>query len=228
MKPKNQNTIAGWAAVLSALLYLVSIVGLNHYVAVGLEDMDAFAQNIHDKHIWMQLYGWPGIFATLLILPVVYLLSASNQKLGLLTKTALSVSLIGLAFIVVGYLFHLTFTYFHFPMYSSLDPMDRLAFASFIRATIGLQDLFWLAGDLFAFLGIACLLMMTLLDRSVPMWNALLGIIAGTAAAIGSFSFIPAFKTSSILAFLFMVGFICFAIWEISLGILLLRSKDKT
>ena len=229
MNEKYFHYTAGWLSILSAGLYILSIMGLNRYVSVGLDSMEVFAQNMRDEESWMLFYGWPGFLATIFIFPMVYILHQQSSIRKTLSKIVLSLSYIGLVFVLVGYLFHLAFTYFHIPIYFELTNDGREIFGAVIKSTIGLQDMFWLSGDLLAFLGIATLLALNLQKKSFPWWIALLGVVAGCSAAIGSFSFLPPYKTVSTLSFLFMAGFTVFAIWEIVFGIFLLsgRFNDK-
>ena len=173
----------------------------------------------------MLLYGWPGLVATILMLPLFYISHKRNKVLKEISSVVFNISLIGIVFVSVGYLFHLALTYFHVPIYQSLSPEQQYAFNATIPATIGLQDMFWISGDLFAFLGIAGLLVLNWKDALTPKWLILLVIISGVSAAIGSFSFIPAFKTNMVLGMLFMIGFAVYAFWQILMGIYLIRTK---
>ena len=132
-------------------------------------------------------------------------------------------TLIGLCFVLVGYIFHLALTYFHAPMYLELTPDQQPLFGALIKSTIGLKDMFWLSGDLLSFYGIAILLILGLKERVFPKWFLLMGAVAGILAASGSISFIPAFKHVPGLSFMFIGGFSVFAIWEVIAGVLLLK-----
>jgi len=227
MKHLSFNRFAGVSGILSALLYIVSIVGMQYYMALDHSSMDAMTQGMQDNHIMMLLYGWPGIIATILILPLVYAFHRFNQAQNEYSKLALLMTTIGLCFVLIGYLFHLALTYFHAPIYQTLDAIQRVSFGSLISATIGVQDMFWLSGDLFAFLGIALLLILNLGEKSFPKWLVLMCAIAGLLAAVGSFGFIPAFKESGI-SFLFIGGFSVFAIWEVLIGLRLFKTNNAS
>ena len=137
-------------------------------------------------------------------------------------------SLIGIVFVLIGYLFHLALTYFHAPVYETLDATRQAAFNAVVQTNIGIQDMFWLSGDLFAFLGIALLVIMNWKEANTPKWLILWVTISGIGAAIGSFSFIPAFKSNMVLGLMFLGGFSLYAIWQILMGIHLIRFKKPT
>ena len=73
MKNLSFNYLAGLGSIASAILYILSIVGMQSYLASSLDDMTAFTQNMMDHHGMMLLYAWPGILATLLIIPLVFM-----------------------------------------------------------------------------------------------------------------------------------------------------------
>lgn len=220
------NRMAGFAGIASALLFIISIIGMQSYLASDLADMDAFTQNMVDAHYLMLLYGWPGLLATVLIIPLVYYFYKANSSTSTPSKLLFLITVIGLCFILVGYLFHLALTYFHAPMYQEIPLAQQTSFSLLIKSTIGLQDMFWLSGDLFSFLGIAGLLSLNLRERQFPRWFLLLGVLSGISAALGSFGFIPAFKQFSILSLMFIGGFSLFAVWEITAGVLLIKQKN--
>lgn len=137
-------------------------------------------------------------------------------------------SLIGIVFVLTGYLFHLALTYFHAPIYQTLDAAQQSAFNAVVQTNIGIQDMFWLSGDIFAFLGIALLVLMNWKESNTPKWLILWVAIAGICAAIGSFSFIPAYKNSTALGLMFLVGFSLYALWQIFMGTHFIRSKNTS
>lgn len=221
------NRFAGIAGISSAFLFILSIVGMQFYLASSLDDMSAFTQNMIDSHFMMLLYGWPGLLATLLIIPLVYAFYMGNKSSASISRMIFLLTVIGLAFILVGYLFHLALTYFHAPMYQEIESTQQASFGFLIKSTIGLQDMFWLSGDLFSFLGIAMLLLLAVKEANFSKWFLLMGATAGVLAAVGSFAFIPAFKHVAGLSFLFIGGFSIFAIWEIIAGVFLIRLANK-
>jgi len=219
------NQLAGWSAIISALLFLLSILGMIQYLEGNLEKVPHFMQNMNDHKGMMLLYGWPGLVATVLMIPLFYAVKLRNLTRLNISKSIFYLSLIGIAFVLIGYLFNLAFTYFHAPIYQSLDATQQLAFEALILTNVGIQDMFWLSGDLFAFLGIALLAAMNWKENSTPKWLIIWVQIAAASAAIGSFSFIPAYKYNAILGSMFLIGFSLYAIWQISMGIYLIRSK---
>ncbi len=218
------HRIAGLSGILSSILYILSIIGLQKYIAANLSDIDAFTQNMLDAHHMMLVYGWPGLFATLLMIPLIIALGKSQKSSSYYTtRTLFLVTLIGLAFILVGYLFHLALTYFYAPAFQGLSTEEKEAFGVVFKTTIGLQDMFWLAGDLFAFLGVGALMILQLRENLFPKWLLIFGTLACLAAASGSISFIPAFKTVPTLSLLFISGFALFTVWEMIAGFLLIK-----
>jgi hypothetical protein len=168
MNKKKDYLIAGVAGIASAFLYVLSIIGLQYYISANLENVSAFTQNMNDSHGMMLLYGWPGIIATLLIVPLIYILYKTNKSSVFISKMFYTTTLIGLCFILVGYLFHLALTYFYAPAFQQLDAAQQSNFGAVFKTTIGLQDMFWLSGDLFSFLSIACLMFLGLKEDVFP------------------------------------------------------------
>ena len=80
MENPSFSRFAGIAALLSAVLYLLSIVGMQVYLAESLDDVATFTQNMVDSNLMMLLYGWPGLIATVLIIPVVYAFHKVNKS----------------------------------------------------------------------------------------------------------------------------------------------------
>ena len=225
MKYNMNPKIIGWSTILSAFLYAISIIGLIKYVYFDLTDPVTFAESMNTNHSLMLLYGWPGLLATILLLPLVY---SVHQKALYSTFSASIIflcTLFGLIFIVIGYLFHLALTYFHAPFVVGLDESEFETFGLIIKSIIGIQDMFWLGGDLFAFLGIAVLLILVR-QIPIPRWLIGIGILGCLSASIGSFSFIPAYKSNLILGMMFMIGFSVFAIWELAVGIAFAMHKS--
>ena len=220
------NRFIAIATLTSAVLYIVSIIGLQVYISADLKDMYTFAINMADNHVLMLLYGWPGFIATLLILPVVRHLAKPliESSAGSL---AFQVTLTGLLFILIAYLIHLALTYFFAPHFLDMNRASQDVFEHVIRTTIGLQDMFWLAGDILAFGGIATLLLLSFKSRPLPRPVMIAGVIAGILAAIGSLAFLPAYKHIQLLGLLFIGGFAVFTLWEITVGILMLRRTQE-
>ena len=219
---------AGLAGILSALLYLLSIIGLQNYIAADLTDVDAFTRNMADSHGMMLLYGWPGLFATLLIIPLVLVLLPAEKTNRFPSQSLFLITMLGLGFILVGYLFHLALTYFYAPAFQELDASGQTSFGVVFQTTVGLQDMFWLSGDLLAFLGIGALMLANMNRQLIPKWLLVFGVLASLLAATGSVSFIPAFKKVPGLSFLFIGGFALFTVWEILVGVRLLRRSHLT
>ncbi len=216
------NRFAGIAAVLSATLYLISISGMLVYFEGDLSQPFLFASHIVEHSVMMLVYGWPGIVATVLIFPILLSLNEAKGYESYFRFIKI-ISLIGLSFVLIGYLFQLALTYYITPIMVN-NPSEQEEFGLFIQGVIGVQDMFWLNGDLLSFLGIGILLLLGLKNGQFPVWLSILGFIAGFSAAIGSFSFIPELKTS-ILGYFFLGGFSLFAMWEIIAGIYLFQSK---
>ncbi len=216
---------AGLSGLLSGILYILSIIGLQSYISADLENVSAFTRNMMDSPTMMLLYGWPGLLATLLIIPVLILLSQNERGNNFLNRSVFLITAIGLSFILVGYLFHLALNYFYAPAFQALDRTQQSIFAIVFKTTIGLQDMFWLLGDLFAFLGIGALMILHSKKDLFPNWLMIFGTTASGLAALGSISFIPAFKSVPGLSILFIMGFALFTLWEMVAGVILLRYK---
>ena len=225
MKNKNSYRIAGIAGILSAVLYLLSIIGLQTYISVDLQDTNNFVLNIVESHNMMLVYGWPGLFATILILPLSNIL-AQEAKRQFIAKQLIQLVIIGLSFILVAYMFHLAFIYFFAPTFINLKSVDQTMFGIVFKNMVGLQDIFWLVGDFIAFLGIALLMSLNLSSDVFPKWLLYGGIIACFVASLGSLSFIPSFKTIPGLSFMFIAGFSGFTVWELIASVYLIKFKN--
>ena len=55
MKKTKFNYYAGWAGIASALLFIISIIGMQAYLASSVKDIAAFTQNMIDAHGMMLL-----------------------------------------------------------------------------------------------------------------------------------------------------------------------------
>ncbi len=216
---------AGYAGIVSAALYLVSIAGMLRYFDGDLSRPIHFATNMVNNFDMMLVYGWPGLVATVLIFPLVLAIRGHEDQQGVVRFIKI-ITMIGLSFVLIGYLFHLALTYFHSPMMVTTPQSEQNAVGSFVYGVVGIQDMFWLNGDLLAFLGIGLLLMLRSRGRQFPWWLSLVGIVAGLAAALGSFSFIPSLK-ASVLGLFFIGGFAVFAVWEILAGFYLIKSSKS-
>ena len=217
---------SGIAAILSAVLFIASILGMQFYLASDLDNMDLFIANMNQSQGMMLLYGWPGFVATLLILPLVQAIDVKNISRSQFSKNIHTLTVIGLGFILIGYMFHLALTYYYAPFYEEVAGSRDIAYL--IKTIIGVQDMFWLAGDLLSFLGIALLTWIGLKDGYLPRWLVIWGTLAGTMASIGSFGFIPQFKSISALSLTFITGFSLFAIWEIVVGVYFIRQNSSS
>ena len=224
MKNLSTTQFTGITAIVSAVLYLLSIIGLQYYISVDLGDIAAFANNMKEHHHLMLMYGWPGLFATVFILPLVLYIYLKDST-SFLGKNLFIITIIGLIFIAIAYLFHLALTYFYAPSIAIFGLQDNPATHYVFKNLIGLQDMFWLAGDLFAFLGIALLMWLNRNNLGLPSWLIIFGVVACILASAGSFSFIPAFKKVIGLSFIFIGGFALFTVWEIIAGILFIQKK---
>ena len=227
MQSNSFNKFAGWSAIVSAILFMLSIFGMMQYLEGNLEIVPSFLKNMTDHKGSMLLYGWPGLLATVLMLPLFYASHLRNFSRTDISKSIFLMSQIGIVFVLVGYLFNLALTYFHSAIYQTLETDLQRAFDAVAQTNIGIQDMFWLVGDLFAFLGIALLVLLNWKESNTPKWLILWVAISGSSAAVGSFSFIPAFKNNMVLGLMFLVGFSLYALWQILMGVHLIRFKNQ-
>jgi len=161
------------------------------------------------------IYGWSGLIATVLAGPAyvgvyMYIKNAENEKL---TKLGLLFMMAGLPLVAGIYV---------------IAFIDAVLGAGIYDGAVDLINFATINGGSFLTFGISGLLLSLASKRgtNLPAWLQWLGIVAGILGLFWfGFYWIPGFFPGQIGFFIPVVGMILSLLWQLTLGVFMLRSK---
>ena len=226
MSNKHLYRVALVAAILSAASWFAFVFG-----QMSLPNLSAingslqYFQTIQDTRAIFILYGWGGVFGTLLCVP--YLLafytaikeSAAEFPMILLS---LIIALIGLLLATIGFFKPLTLIYSYLPMASEAGPEALPMVRTAASVAVEVLELPWNVGSFLAFgLGIGLIAYYALRTATGPKWLNWVGIIGGLTGIVWLTVYLPFLEPISIL--LRVLNILTIMVWSIGLSFALAR-----
>jgi hypothetical protein len=214
-----------FSAVLSAICWMIYIWGGTGNPDLRIiEDPETFFHAIQNARISYLMYGWGGIFGTLLVIPYLVAFYTSVKEKSSLGLIVLVISLVGIVLAMIGFMKPLTLVYLIRPIGLNADPefVKTMQIAVLVMGEV--VEVGWFIGSFLVFgLGIGLFAFLALKLSIGPKWINVIGTIGGISGVIWLAIFFPFLETFGTLLRLFNI--LTIFIWSIGLSAALTRLK---
>jgi len=214
------------AAILSAVSWIIFILGGMSKPALSvISDPKQYYQAIQDtRTVWL-MYGWGGIFGTLLCVPYIIAFYYAMKDTGPVILMSMVIALIGAILTLFGFFSPLTTVYFYLPNGLVASPEALPVIKAAGEIAVEVFELPWLFGSFLIFgLGFALIAYTGLRTSTGPKWLNIVGILAGLTGIVWLESFLPFLQPIGVL--LRMSNILLIFVWSIGLSTALLRQKE--
>jgi len=214
------------AAILSAVSWIVYIVGGMSLPAMSeISDPLQFFQTIQDTRPAWLMYGWSGIFGTLLSIPYIIAFYYAMKDNGPVILLSMIIALIGAALTIFGFFSPLTLVYFYVPLGLEASPESLPLFKAAAQVAVEVFEMPWLFGSFLIFgFGFALIAYYGWRTSTGPKWLNVVGMLAGLAGVVWLETFLPFLQPIGVI--LRLSNILLIFVWSIGLSIVLVRQKE--
>ncbi|MBW1814743.1 MAG: hypothetical protein JRJ39_14050 [Deltaproteobacteria bacterium] len=226
MTNKSFYKVALLAAILSAVSWIAFILGGMSKPALSeISDPRQFFQTIQDtRTVWL-MYGWGGIFGTLLSVPYVIAFYYAMKDTGPGILLSIVIALIGATLTLFGFFSPLTTLYYYLPVGLVATPESLPVFKAAAEVAVQVFEAPWFVGSFLIFgLGFGLIAYFGLRTSTGPNWLNVVGILAGLAGIIWLENFLPFLEPIGVI--LRLLNILLIFVWSIGLSAALVRQKE--
>jgi len=226
MSKKSMYKVGFAAAIISTLGWFAFIFasgGPNYSEIHGLELFQEYQSNRSS----LLLYGWGGVFGTLLSIPYFLSFHSALKDAGPVRSVASSTAIIGSVLAAFGFFKPLVMAYAWIPAALEASPEMLSVIEVSTRFAADLFEVPWWIGSFLAYgLGVGLFAYYTWRSDIGPKWLNIVGFIGGFSGIIWLRYFFPALYAWELIGSL--INILAIMIWSIGLSASLLRSDPKS
>jgi len=214
------------AAILSAVSWIVFILGSMSKPALSeISDPLQFFQTIQDTRLVWIMYGWGGIFGTLLSIPYIIAFYYAMKDTGPVILMSMIIALIGVVLTIFGFFSPLTTIYFYVPLGLVANPESLPIFKAAAELAVQVFEGPWFLGSFLIFsLGFGLIAYLGWRTSTGPKWLNVLGMLAGLTGIVWLAVFLPFLEPMGV--FLRLSNILLIFVWSIGLSTSLVRQKE--
>jgi len=226
MTNKGFYKLALMAAILSAVSWIVFILGSMSKPALSeISDPLKFFQAIQDSRVAWLMYGWGGVFGTLLSIPYIIAFYNEMKDSGPEILLSMIVSVIGATLATFGFFSPLTSLYYYLPVGLVANPEYLPIFKVAADVAVEVYEAPWFVGSFLIFgLGFGLLSYFALRTSTGPKWLNIVGILAGLTGIIWLENYLPFLEPIGVI--LRLSNILLIFVWSIGLSASLVRQKE--
>lgn len=227
MSKKSFYKLALISAVVSAVSWIVFVIGQTSLPATsGISDPLEFFNVLQDARSTFLMYGWGGIFGTLLSIPFILAFYVAMKDTSPMVLLSTITALVGAVFTSLGFFKPLTLAYIHLPyaLEASAEALPMIRIAA--KVAVDVYEVPWALGSFLLFgLGFGLLGYLGLRSATGPKWLNIAGILAGLTGIVWLTVFLPFIQPVHLV--LILSNILLIFIWSIGLSASLLRTESK-
>lgn len=228
MSEKSFYKVALIAAILSAVSWIFFILGQTSRPALSdISDPLQFFQSIQDTRLVWIMYGWGGVFGTLLSIPYIIAFYNAMKDTGPGILMSMVIALIGATLAVFGFFSPLTTLYYYLPVGLVANPESLPVFKVAAEVAVQVFEAPWFVGSFLIFgLGFGLIAYFGLRTSTGPKWLNVVGILAGLTGIIWLENYLPFLEPIGVI--LRLSNILLIFVWSIGLSTALVRQKEPT
>jgi hypothetical protein len=226
MSKEGLYKVALVAAILSAVSWIIFILGgMSSPELSEISDPQQFFKTIQDtKLVWI-MYGWGGIFGTLLSIPYIIAFYYAIKDTAPMILLAMTFALVGAVLTIFGFFSPLTTVYFYLPLGLVTNPELLPIFKAAAEVAVQVFEVPWALGSFLIFgLGYGLIAYYGLRTSTGPKWLNIVGILAGLTGIVWLAVFLPFLQPMGII--LRLLNILLIFVWSIGLSTALVRQKE--
>jgi len=226
MSKKGFYRLALGAAILSAISWIVFILGQMGKPALSeISDPLQFFQAIQDTRLTWLMYGWGGIFGTLLSIPYIIAFYSAMKDSGPVMLLSMVIGLIGATLATFGFFSPLTTLYYYLPVGLAANPEYLPVFKAAAEVAVEVFEMPWFVGSFLIFgVSFGLIAYFGLRTSTGPKWLNVVGILAGLTGIIWLENYLPFLQPIGV--FLRLSNILLIFVWSIGLSASLVRQKE--
>jgi len=226
MSKKAFYKLALVAAILSAVSWVVFILGQMSAPPLSeIADPRQFFQAIQDSRIAWLMYGWGGIFGTLLSIPYLIAFYTALKDTGPFVLLSMIFGVVGATLATFGFFSPLTTLYYYLPVGLALPAENLSVFKEAAEVAVQVFEAPWFVGSFLMFgLSFGLTAYLGLRTSTGPRWINIVGILAGATGIIWLENYLPFLEPIGI--FLRLSNILLIFVWSIGLTAVLVRQKE--
>jgi len=226
MSNKNYYKVALTAAILSAVSWIFFILGgMSKPPLSEISDPLQFFQTIQDSRIAWLMYGWGGIFGTLLSIPYIIAFYNAMKDSGPGILLSMITALIGATLATFGFFSPLTTLYYYLPVGLVATPEYLPVFKAASEVAVQVFEAPWFVGSFLIFgLSFGLIAYFGWRTSTGPKWLNVVGMLAGLTGIIWLENYLPFLQPIGVI--LRLSNILLIFVWSIGLSSALVRQKE--
>lgn len=226
MSDKRLHQIGFAAALLSALCWFVYIYGQTSLPNLSnVDDAGQYFQTVQDNRMSYLLYGWSGVFGTLLLLPYLFAFYQALKAKRPIALLGLFIASVGASLALIGFTKPLMLVYYFTPqgLAASPETVEMVKIAGEIAGNV--VEISWNFGSFLIFgLGVGLFALHALRTSTGAAWINIVGIVGGLAGLVWLGNYAPIFEP--LTTPLILTNILGIIVWSIALSAVLLRRDE--
>jgi len=190
-----------------------------------ISDPLQYFQTLQDTRLVWIMYGWGGIFGTLLSIPFIIAFYYAMKDTVPVILLSMIIALIGAVMTTFGFFSPLTSVYFYVPLGLVANPESLPIFKAAAEVAVKVFEVPWALGSFLIFgLGYGLIAYYGWRTSTGPKWLNVVGMLAGLTGIVWLAVFLPFLQPMGVI--LRMANILLIFVWSIGLSTALVRQKE--
>jgi hypothetical protein len=211
------------AAILSAVSWIFFILGGMSKPALSeITDPARFFHTIQDTRAVWFMYGWGGVFGTLLSVVYIVAFYQAMKDTSPMILLFMVAALVGAVLTTFGFFSPLTTVYYYLPLGLAATPESLPIIKATVEIVVEVFEVPWAVGSFLIFgLGFGTMAFDGFRTSTGPKWLSVIGMLAGLTGVVWLTVYLPFLEPVSVI--LRMSNILLIFIWSIGVSASLVR-----